>query len=317
MLQSLEEFDILNDLVLVPPQLATTDQLRRVHTEGLIDFVRTVSGQGGGLLDQGDTYSTVESYDLARLAVGGCCTAVDQIMTGKAKNGFALVRPPGHHAETDHVSGFCLFNNVAAAARHAQMAHGAERVMILDFDVHHGNGTQDIFYEDDSVLFISLHLFAPYFYPGIGGMYEVGTRKGRGYTLNVPFPPGVGDVGYMRAMKEYLIPKVQMFRPEMLLISAGFDAHWRDPLAMAGLSLRGYGYLTQMLMQMADELCDGRILFILEGGYQRDVLTYGIVNVCHALLGRDTILDPFGPMPQPERDISGLLDQLKSRYLPI
>ncbi len=314
--QTLDEFGVMNAITAVAPAFASNDQLRRVHTKGLIEFVRQVSVGGGGLLDHGDTYATAESFDLARLAAGGCCQAVDQILAGKAKNGFALVRPPGHHAETDRISGFCLFNNVAVAARHAQMAHNLKRVLILDFDVHHGNGTQDIFYEDDSVLFVSLHLFARYFYPGIGGMFEIGTRRGQGYTINVPFPPGVGDVGYLRAMKDIVLPKVRTFAPEMIFVSAGFDAHWRDPLAMANLSLKGYGWLTQMLLQLADEVCNGRILFVLEGGYQLDVLAYGIVNVFNALLGKDVILDPFGPTLELEQDVSALLDQLKARYLP-
>ncbi len=315
LLRDLEQFGLLPDLTALQPVPATWDQLRRIHTEGLIKFVEAVCRRGGGLLDQGDTYVTAESYELARLAAGATCAAVDEIMNGRAQNGFALVRPPGHHAETDHAGGFCLFNNVAAAARQAQLEHGAERVLVLDFDVHHGNGTQDIFFEDDSVLFISMHLFAPYFYPGIGGFHEVGTRQGRGYTVNIPFPSGVGDDGYLRALKEYIRPIVARFRPDVMLVSAGFDAHWRDPLAMAGLSLKGYGLMAQTLVQMADDMCNGRILFVLEGGYQHDVLSYGIANVFNALLGRDKIHDPFGPMPGAEHDVSELLAQLKKGNL--
>lgn len=317
LLPALEKFGLLEDLKALRSVPASSEQLRRIHTEGLVDFVKGVSGRGGGLLDQGDTYATAQSYDLARLAVGGTCAAVDEIITGRARNGFALVRPPGHHAETDHISGFCLFNNVAAAARHAQIVHGFERILILDYDVHHGNGTQEIFFEDDTVLFVSLHLFAPYFYPGIGAFHETGTRKGRGYTLNVPFPPGVGDAGYLRALNDFVYPVVGRFRPEIILISAGFDAHWQDPLAMAGLSLTGYAIMTQTLIKMAEEVCDGRILFVLEGGYQHDVLSYGIANVFSALLGYDKIYDPFGPMPNGERNVDDLIDQLKSRDLPI
>lgn len=316
-LPSLEKFGLLEDLKTLSPIPASDEQLRRVHTEGLIDFVEAVCARGGGLLDQGDTYATAQSYDLARLAIGGTCTAVDAIMEGRAKNGFALVRPPGHHAETDHISGFCLFNNVAAAARQAQFEHGVERVMILDFDVHHGNGTQEIFFEDDSVLFVSLHLFAPYFYPGIGGVHEIGTRQGRGYTLNVPFPPGVGDVGYLRALNDIVRPITDRFRPEIILISAGFDAHWQDPLAMAGLSLTGYAIMAQTLINMAQDVCGGRILFVLEGGYQHDVLTYGIGNVFSALLGYDKVYDPFGAAPNGEQNVNDLIEQLKSRDLPI
>ncbi len=317
LLPALERFGLLEDLKVLQPAAASMEQLRRVHTQGLIDYVQSVSNRGGGLLDQGDTYATANSYQLAQLAVGSTCAAVDEIMNGRARNGFALVRPPGHHAETDNISGFCLFNNVAAAARQAQLAHGVKRVLILDFDVHHGNGTQEIFFEDDTVLFVSLHLFAPYFYPGIGGLHEVGTRQGRGYTLNVPFPPGVGDVGYLHAVNDFIAPAVGRFRPEIILISAGFDAHWQDPLAMAGLSLTGYALMAQTLIKMAEEICNGRILFVLEGGYQHEVLTYGIANVFSALLGIDRIYDPFGPMPAKEKNVDELIHQLRARDLPI
>jgi acetoin utilization deacetylase AcuC-like enzyme len=315
-LPTLENFGVLQDLEVMAPKPASQDQLRRVHNDGLIDFVKSVCQSGGGLLDGGDTYATPDSYELARLAVGGSCLALDAIMEGRARNGFALVRPPGHHAERDHVSGFCLFNNIAAAARQAQFEHGSKRILILDFDVHHGNGTQDIFFEDDSVLFISLHLFAPYFYPGIGSTNEIGTRRGKGFTINIPFPPGVGDRGYLRVLKEYVEPVVGRFAPDLILVSIGFDAHWRDPLAMAGLSLSGYAFFARAMIKMAEHLCDGRILFVLEGGYQQDVMSYGIVNIFNALLGRDSIYDPFGPMKEGERDISSLLQQLKSRNLP-
>ncbi len=314
-LPALERFQLLDQLTIAASQPATIDQLRRVHTQGLIDFVRAISSQGGGILDGGDTYATPASYDLARLAAGSCCAAVDQIMDGRAQNGFALIRPPGHHAEIDQVGGFCLFNNIAVAARHAQFVYDVERVCILDFDVHHGNGTQNIFYEDDSVLFVSMHLFAPFFYPGIGGLHEIGTRSGRGFNINIPFPPGVGDIGYLRLFRHYVRPLVQRFQPELLLVSAGFDAHWQDPLAMASLSLTGYALLVQSLISLAGSVCDGRILFVLEGGYQIDVLTLGIANTLSALLGLDSIRDTIGPSLNPERDVSDLLQTLVNRDL--
>ncbi|MBP8949044.1 MAG: histone deacetylase [Candidatus Promineofilum sp.] len=313
--RSLESSGLLPDLSQSAPTPATVDQLRRAHTLELIEYVHQVALRGGGLLDHGDTYVTAQSFELAALAAGGCCAAVDAVMSGAADNGFALIRPPGHHAETDRVSGFCLFNNVAVAARQAQVVHGAQRVAIIDYDVHHGNGTQDIFYEDDSVLFVSLHLYAPYFYPGIGGMHEIGVGRGRGYTLNVPFPPYVGDRGYRCAFDELIGPRLAAFRPDLLLVSAGFDAHWDDPLASAGLSLRGYADITRKLISYAESLCDGRILFILEGGYHLDVLTTGVRNVLHALLGQDVVHDPFGRMPQDEHDVTDLLARLKAHYL--
>jgi acetoin utilization deacetylase AcuC-like enzyme len=315
LMPALERSGVLPDLMAVIPEPATIEQLRRVHVVELVEYVRQMSLRGGGLLDHGDTYVTGESYELALLAAGACMKAVDCILTGAAKNGFALIRPPGHHAETDRVSGFCIFNNVAAAARQAQVKHGVQKVAIVDFDVHHGNGTQDIFFEDDSVLFVSVHLYAPYFYPGIGGMHEIGTGRGRDFTLNVPLPPYVGDNGYRRVFDEIIEPRLNLFKPEFLLVSAGFDAHWQDPLAIAGLSLTGYSEITRKLIGYANSLCDGRILFVLEGGYQLDVLSNAVVNVFHDLLGQNNIQDPFGPMPQPEHDITGLLERLKRHFL--
>jgi acetoin utilization deacetylase AcuC-like enzyme len=310
----LQQHQILDQVDLISAVPASHQQLSRIHSRNLIDHIRQTSRDGGGLLDHGDTYATAESYDLALLAAGGCCLAVDTIMAGKAQNGLAIVRPPGHHAEYTRVSGFCLFNNIAAAARQAQ-ANGAERVLIVDYDVHHANGTQDIFYEDDSVLVISAHLLAPYFYPGTGRLAEIGRENGQGYTLNVPLPPRVGDSGYGRIMSEIIRPAAERFRPDLILVSAGFDAHWRDPLAMAGLSLTGYARLGQQMIELAAVLCNGRILFVLEGGYQHDVLHHGLLNLLYALLGRSDVIDPIGPSPQSETDISPVMDQLRSHPL--
>ncbi len=312
----LEESGILQQVTAVPPQPASLEQLKRVHTPSLIKRIRTVSTIGGGLLDYGDTYATSQSFELARLAAGGCCTAVDQIMTGQTRNALALVRPPGHHAESAQVSGFCLFNNVAVAARHAQAKYGMKRVLIFDLDVHHGNGTQEIFYEDDTVLFVSMHLFAPYFYPGLGSLDEMGQGQGYGYTLNVPLPPGVGDDGYYRIFNELIWPKIQAFQPDFMMVSVGFDAHWQDPLANAGLSLTGYAQITNQLVALADKMCNGRVLFVLEGGYHLDVLTAGVTNIIHSLRGSEEISDQFGPLPYSETDVTHLLSKLQQRHLP-
>jgi acetoin utilization deacetylase AcuC-like enzyme len=314
---TLEQFGVLPDLRNVDTTPVTIRQLERVHTPGHVEQVRLTSERGGGVLDHGDTYVTPESYRLARTAAGGICTMVDDLMNGGAGtgNGMALVRPPGHHAETDRAGGFCLFNNVAIAARHAQAAHGLQRIFIFDFDVHHGNGTQQIFYRDATVLFSSVHLYVPYyFYPGIGASHEMGEGEGRGYTVNVPLPPHVGDAGYTRILQEVIRPKVKAFRPDLMLISVGFDAHWKDPLATAGLSLTGYAQIARSLIEMANEVCNGRILFVLEGGYEQSALTYGVLNTLYALIGRDEIHDPLGPMPDAEQDVSGLVQQLRQRH---
>ncbi|MCB8922626.1 MAG: histone deacetylase [Ardenticatenaceae bacterium] len=317
LLPTLERFGVLSALTAVSPIPATVPQLRRVHAASLIERIRGEAQRGGGLLDHGDTYVTPESYELALLAAGGVTAAVDAMLSGQVQNGMALVRPPGHHAEVNRAGGFCLFNNVAVAARHAQDTYGIQRVFIVDFDVHHGNGTQHIFYQDESVLFASLHLYMPnYFYPGIGSLGEIGQGKGNGYTVNVPLPPHVGDVGYGRVLRELIRPKAVDFAPDLILVSAGFDAHWQDPLASAGLSLTGYAGMARELVSLAEDVCDGRILFVLEGGYHQDVLAYGILNVIYALLGRDDLHDPLGPQPTPEQDVTDLLQKLKRRHLP-
>lgn len=316
LMPTLSQFGVLDDLKLLTPVSATVTQLRRVHTPGYIERVRELSCLGGGVLDHGDTYVTPYSYHLAVLAAGSGTAVVDAIMTGQSRNGFVLVRPPGHHAEADRAGGFCLFNNVAIAARHAQSVYGAKRILIIDFDVHHGNGTQHIFYHDDSVLFASMHMYVPYyFYPGIGASHEMGEGSGRGYTLNIPLPPHVGDVGYNLLIRDLLRPKATLFCPDFILVSAGFDAHWQDPLAAAGLSLTGYAHMTRQLVEMADELCHGRILFVLEGGYQQTVLAYGILNTLYTLMSCDHIQDPIGPMRTPEQDVTEILRQLRQRHL--
>lgn len=316
LIPTLEQFHVLPALTAVSALPASIEQLRRVHTPAHIERVRETALRGGGVLDHGDTYATSESFELARIAAGGAIAGVDAMLTGRVRNGVVLVRPPGHHAEAERAGGFCLFNNVAIAARHAQAAHGLQRVLIVDIDVHHGNGTQRIFYQDNSVLFASIHMFAPYyFYPGIGSLQEMGEEAGHGYTLNVPLPPHVGDAGYAQIVQELIWPKAALFKPDLILVSAGFDAHWQDPLAAAGLSLTGYAQVMRQLIELAAELCHGRILFVLEGGYQQSALTYGILNMIYLLLGRDEIHDPLGPMPSPEQDVSNLLRQLKQRHL--
>ncbi len=307
--------NVLADMRLMDGKPADARLLARVHSRGLLEEVRLASQHGPGRIDA-DTYVTTQSYELARLAAGSCCVAVDAVCAGHAQNGLVIVRPPGHHAERDKVGGFCLINNVAVAARHAQLAHGVGRVMIVDFDVHHGNGTQDIFYEDPNVLFISLHLFHHFFYPGTGEADEVGSGPGKGFTLNVPFPPGVGDIGYRRALEELIAPRAQGFSPDLILVSTGFDAHWQDPLARASLSLHGYAELCRQLIDLAGDLCDGRVVFILEGGYHIEALRIGLLNLANALVGQDIVHDPLGQSPEPERDVSHLLVRLKKLHLP-
>jgi acetoin utilization deacetylase AcuC-like enzyme len=204
--------------------------------------------------------------------------------------------------------GFCLFNNVAIAARVAQQEGGLDRVMIVDFDVHHGNGTQDAFFQDSSVLYFSTHEYP--FYPGTGHWRETGRNQGEKTTVNVPLPAGVGDAGYAAVFRSLLRPTAQRFRPQLVLVSAGFDAHWSDPLAMMLLSLTGYSYLVRELCDIAQALCSGRIIFVLEGGYHLDVLAYSVLNTFYALLGDDEIVDPIGPSPAGEEAVEQLIAEL-------
>jgi acetoin utilization deacetylase AcuC-like enzyme len=206
-----------------------------------------------------------ESFEIARLAAGAPMGLADAVVAGEIRNGFALVRPPGHHAEHDMALGFCLFNNVAILARYLQKQHGVDKVLILDWDVHHGNGTQHSFEDDPSVLYVSTHQYP--FYPGTGAYYEEGTGRGRGATLNCPMPAGSTDREYEQAFVERILPKIDEFRPEFIVLSAGFDAHREDPLAQMELTTEFYGWMSERMMEAADRHAGGRIVSVLEGGY--------------------------------------------------
>ncbi|MBU0702614.1 MAG: histone deacetylase, partial [Chloroflexi bacterium] len=291
------------------PRPATIEELERVHTSQHIAQVQRQAQAGGGYLDP-DTYVSPRSFDAALMAAGGLVRAVEAVLAGEITNGFAMVRPPGHHATATRSMGFCLFNNVAVAARAALAGGKAERVFIADFDVHHGNGTQDAFADDPAVFYFSSHQYPHY--PGTGLWNETGQGAGKGTLLNMPMSSGVGDAGYAQVFAELVWPLAERFRPDLILVSAGYDAHWSDPLAMMNLSLTGYGWLGQELMHMAEQLCDGRIIFTLEGGYQLDVLAYGVLNALYTMLGEETIADPFGSSPRPERPVDALVARLKT-----
>lgn len=307
-MELLEKSGLLERLTAVEARLAAPEELERVHTRTYIEQVRRVAERGGGHLDP-DTYMNARSYEAAQMAAGGLLAAVEALLDGRIANGFALVRPPGHHALPDRGMGFCLFNNVAVAARHAQTFPSVRRVFIADFDVHHGNGTQAVFEDDPGVFYFSTHEYP--FYPGTGHWSEVGEGEGKGTVLDVPLPAGVGDRGYARVFEELVWPLARRFQPDLILVSAGYDGHWQDPLAMMRLSLDGYAYLSRELVAMANELCGGRILFTLEGGYHLDVLANGVLNTFRALLGESEVSDPFGLPASPEPDISPLLDRLR------
>ncbi len=271
-------------LVEIAPVPATDEQLLRVHPPEHLARVRHLSSLGG-VLDQGDTPTERRSYATAVLAAGAAVTAADAVMAGTVRRAFAAARPPGHHAEPDRAMGFCLFSNVAVVARHLQAAHGVGRVAVVDFDVHHGNGTQAVFEADPSVLFVSLHQHPRTCYPGTGHAHETGVGPGQGFTLNLPVQPGAGDDDYLDAIDGTVVPRLAAFRPDVLLVSAGFDAHRDDPLAQVCLSDDGFEQMTRRLVAAADDLCGGRVVSVLEGGYDLPALGRSVVRHLVALQG--------------------------------
>lgn len=307
-MRRLEETKVLEVLEPVAPAPVDRGLLGQVHAPEYIDLVRRVSAAGRAHLDP-DTYVNHASWDAALLAAGGAVELTQAVLERRVDNGFALVRPPGHHAEHDRGMGFCLFNNIAIAAQAALNA-GLDRVLIVDFDVHHGNGTQHLFYDVSRVLYFSTHQYP--FYPGTGAVTEIGVGEGEGYTVNVPMPAGIGDAGYQTVFEEVLMPVARRYRPDLILVSAGFDAHWADPLATMRLSIEGFARLMDVLCGLAGELCEGRLALMLEGGYNEDALAQAVVACFQVLRGVDQIEDLLGPSPRYVRNLpDDLIQQLK------
>ncbi len=299
--QALEQDSLTARLAAIDVQPVTDEQVLWVHSPEYLGLLKRLETMGDTVRTDADTYANPQSFAIARLAAGAVTGVIDAVLTGRATNGLAAVRPPGHHALPDTAMGFCLLGNIAIGARYAQRVHQVERVLIVDYDVHHGNGTEAMFYDDPSVLFISTHqgsnAFGGRFYPGTGRINDIGEGRGSGFTINIPLAPGHGDDSYAALYEQIVIPAAVRFRPQLILVSAGFDAHWKDPLASMRLSLRGYDRLNRILIELAADLCSGRIVFVMEGGYDLDVLSSGIVNVAHSLLGDSDITDPFGSPP--------------------
>jgi acetoin utilization deacetylase AcuC-like enzyme len=308
----LEGTRLTHRLIPLKPRPASHEELEAVHAMGLISYVEAFAKKGGGWLDA-DTVVSPGSYDAALYAAGGVIAAVDAVMNGEVESAFALVRPPGHHATRWEAMGFCLFNNIAVAARHALDSHKLERILIVDFDVHHGNGTQDTFYSDPAVLYFSTHQYP--FYPGSGGLDETGDGRGEGYTVNVPLPAWCGDEDYLRIFEEVLVPVARRFRPQLIMVSAGYDAHWADMISQMQLSVSGYARMTHIIKELAAELSSGRIVIALEGGYSLDALPASVRATLDVLLGNEAV-DPLGPSPRTgqSQSIDSLLQAIKGTH---
>lgn len=303
-----EAIDAFADRVeFAAPRAAQADEILRVHDARMLGLLESTRGRPLGQLDA-DTYFAPLSYDVACLAAGSCVDLTQRVMRGEVARGLAAIRPPGHHAESDRSMGFCLFNNLAIAVRALQAEESAVRILVFDWDVHHGNGTQHSFETDRDVLYVSTHQ-SP-FYPGTGDFGEVGSGPGIGSTLNIPMPAGCGDSEYVGVLQRIVVPAAIAFEPDLILISCGFDAHRDDPLASMEVSLEGYRAMSTIMRQLAETLCGGRIVFILEGGYS----LLGVREGAEAVL--ESLTNPLAPaLPAPIEMVpgsvlSGLIDRV-------
>nr|BBH96098.1 histone deacetylase [Thermogemmatispora argillosa] len=288
--QFLERSGLLKRMRHLRARPAREEELLVYHTRAYLDGLRAYTAGGPRQGDWGeideDTPVSASSLEAAIWAAGGACQAVEAVMRGEVRNVYALLRPPGHHAERNRALGYCIFNNAVIAAEYARRTYGLERIMIIDWDVHHGNGTQDAFYADPGVLFLSLHQHD--WYPRLSGELEqVGAGAGVGYTVNIPLPAGTGDRGYVAAFEQLVLPIGLRYRPQLILISAGQDGSWLDPLARMMLTRQGYRRLTELVVALANEVCAGRLAALHEGGYSRAYVPYCTAAIVEALVGTD------------------------------
>jgi len=305
-----------SSLPLIQPRLATEDELALVHDPLYIQTVASTAGRMRAQLDP-DTGTSSRSYEIARLAAGGLLNAVDALLSSDASrltvsSVFAFVRPPGHHAEADRAMGFCLFNNIAIAAEYAKQKYGLDRILIVDWDLHHGNGTQHAFYDDPSVLYFSSHQF-PY-YPGSGNFDQVGMNAGAGFTVNAPFPTGFGDAEYIHVYERILRPIALEFKPQLVLVSAGFDPYIKDPLGGMAVTGEGFGALAKIVQDIALRTCDSKVLLTLEGGYHPDGLRDGVRSVLNTLLGKPSPLPKKAPHTAADQVIEKIVNVQKNYW---
>jgi acetoin utilization deacetylase AcuC-like enzyme len=307
---ALEKAGVKEQIQLIQPRPATIDEIAAVHDMGYLQDLKKEIDGGGGWLDP-DTYVSRGSWDAALYAAGGLMNAVDSVMSKKHSSAFALVRPPGHHAVHMHQMGFCLFNNVSVAARFALNNYNIKRIMIIDFDVHHGNGTQEAFYTDQQVLYCSTHEYP--WYPFTGRADETGDKAGHGCNLNIPMEADVGDREYLRIFNEVIAPAAKRYKPDLMLVSAGYDAHWKDTISNINLTTTGYARIARIIKGIADECCDGRMVCTLEGGYHRAALAFSVAATFEMMLGHDEVIDPFGepPATYSPPDFDGFINMLR------
>ncbi len=292
----------------IKPRVATHEEIARIHDMSYIEKIARTRGTYT-FIDL-DTGASPRTYETALLAVGGCLSLADSIVSGDIANGFALIRPPGHHAERSESMGFCIFNNIAVTARYLQDRHGFERILIIDFDLHHGNGTQKSFYSDPSVLYFSTHQF-PY-YPGTGWYEEIGADAGRGYTVNVPMGYGMNDDDYIFAFREILQPIAGLYKPDIVLVSAGFDTYCNDPLGGMSVTESGFSGITRIILDIAQHYCALGTLFVLEGGYDPPGLARCVKAVITTMKGcpefdYEKKCDPCQGIIDLAKDVKGVL----------
>ncbi len=279
----LDRREIMDQAQSIDKREALPEELMRVHTREHVQLVASTAARTAAYLD-GDTPTSPDSFKAALLAAGGLMNATDAVIQGDVKNAFALVRPPGHHAESSQAMGFCLFNNVAVAAMHAIEKRGKKRILIIDWDVHHGNATMHSFYKDPRVMYFSTHHYP--FYPGTGRWDEIGDGEGKGYTVNVPFPGGCGDGEHDNAFSRIFDPVVKAYKPDLIMVSAGFDAHYRDPLGGMRVTEEGFQRMTRRVLEWADEFSDGQVVMTLEGGYNLEALANSVADVIEVCMGK-------------------------------
>nr|MDO8079122.1 histone deacetylase [Candidatus Freyarchaeota archaeon] len=303
------------EIKIFSPEKASVDLVSLNHSMEYIEYVKYTSERGGGMLDP-DTVVSARTFEVALRAVGGALLAAEKIQKSEVDNSFALVRPPGHHATYSHGHGFCIFNNIAVLSRYMIKNWGVKKILIVDFDAHHGNGTQDSFYDSPDVLYFTLQQWG--IYPGSGWYQEIGEKEGKGYTVNVPLPWGTDDESYLFALRELLYPIADQYNPEFILVSAGFDSHYSDTLTSMNISSVGHGKIMETILDVAKQKCHGKVAVLLEGGYSLPALPQSIFNVISYMAGLGEFLEDDQPKSEPRtrEEVKRIVDEIKKVLKP-